>query len=150
MDKAEGRGFFLMSVDAIKALQEELSTIVGPVLSGSVLFRFGFKSGFRSGEQMGLSLIGDQALDYLDESWIEMGFARPVKVEQKDGKIHVILSETLEAPIKHGKCDFTRGFLGGLVSSIFGVSYFSEEKKCSSKTGGQCHFVLKESGKKLG
>jgi len=72
----ESRGFFVMYAEAIKTLQDELISVLGVALARSFLFRFGYKSGYISAREMNLNAQGGEALEYLGEIWMEMGFAR--------------------------------------------------------------------------
>jgi predicted hydrocarbon binding protein len=138
------RGFFIMYGESIKALQDELGAVVGPDLSRSVLFRFGFRCGRMSATEMGLVGQGKKALDFVGEAWIEIGLARPTSIKQDGNDIVVKLDQTLESSHNGTGCDFTRGFLGGMMSGITNIPYHCLEKQCASKGAKECVFVLTE------
>jgi len=136
------RGFFLMYGEAIKTLQDELVALVGVELARSVLFRFGWKNGQGCAREMGLTGQGDAAMANLHEIWTEMGLARLVSIKS-EGSAHTIrLEETLESSFEGRGCDFTRGFLAGLLSGITNRPHYCEEEKCTSRGDKMCVFVV--------
>ena len=134
--------------EAIKTLQDELVKVLGVALARSFLFRFGYKTGHISAREMSLTAQGREAINHLGEIWMEMGLARPVSIEEKGNDIILKLTETLESSYggAHG-CDFTRGFLAGLISGITNLPHFCVEKKCVSKGFKECVFILTEEKK---
>lgn len=142
-----GRGFFVMYGEAIKTLQDELVAVLGTALSRSFLFRFGYKCGKINAREMGLNAQGKNAINYLGEIWMEMGLARPISIEDKGKEIEIHLTETLESSFGGNGCDFTRGFLGGLMAGITNLPHFCSEKQCVSKEAEVCVFILTEEEK---
>jgi predicted hydrocarbon binding protein len=139
-----GRGFFIMYGEAIKTLQDELVSVLGIALARSFLFRFGYKCGFVTAREMGLQGHGTQAIEHLGEIWMEIGLARPVSIEQKKNGLVLKVTETLESAHDGNGCDFTRGFLGGLMASITNVPHYSIESQCVSKGADACVFEVSE------
>ena len=138
-------GFFIMYGESIKTLQDELVSVLGIALARSFLFRFGFKCGHVTAREMGLKAQGSQAIEYLGEIWMEMGLARPIKIKKKKAGLYLELKETLETSYKGDKgCDFTRGFLAGLMSAIANVPHHCVEEECASKGADKCVFVIAE------
>ena len=142
-----GRGFFIMYGEAIKTLQDELVSVMGVALARSFLFRFGYKCGYVTAREMGLKGQGHQALDYMNEIWMEIGLARPIALEEREKGLTLKVKETLESSHNGKGCDFTRGFLGGLMASITNVPHYSVETKCVSKGAEMCVFEVSEDGK---
>ena len=138
------RGFFLMHAITIKSLNDELTTLLGPHLTRSLLFRFGFKNGHVTAKEMHLSGQGTAALNYMEEIWIEMGLAEPLSVMNKGNEITIRLSETLESSFDLKACNYSRGFVAGLMSGITGIPYDCEEMTCVSRGNKVCEFVLKQ------
>ena len=144
VEEQGGRGFFVMYGEAIKTLQDELVAVLGTALSKSFLFRFGYKCGKINAREMGLNAHGKDALQYLGEIWMEMGLARPVSIEDKGKEVTIHLKETLESSFGGKGCDFTRGFLGGLMAGITNQPHFCKENQCVSKGAEVCVFTLVE------
>lgn len=145
IEQVKGSAFFVMYGESIKTLQDELVAILGVSLARSLLFRFGFKCGHMSAEEMGLIGHGrQQVIEYLNEIWLEMGLARPESIKENGSDVIITLSETLESSHDGKGCDFTRGFLGGLMSSISGVPYHCKESKCVSSGNKTCVFQVSE------
>jgi predicted hydrocarbon binding protein len=145
ISEVKGSAFFIMYGESIKTLQDELVAILGVSLARSLLFRFGFKCGHMSAEEMGLIGQGrQQVIEYLNEIWIEMGLARPETIKENGSELTITLDETLESSHDGKGCDFTRGFLGGLMSSISGVSYHCKESECVSSGHKACVFQMSE------
>ena len=139
-----GRGFFIMSGEAIKTLQDELASVLGIALTRSFLFRFGYKCGHINARDLNLTAQGKEAINFLGEIWMEMGLARPITIEIKGNEVEIVLSETLESSYGGKGCDFTRGFLGGLMAGITNQPHFCVENKCVSKDDKFCVFTLTE------
>ena len=142
-----GRGFFIMYGEAIKTLQDELDSVMGVALARSFLFRFGYKCGYVTAREMGLKGQGHQALDYMNEIWMEIGLARPIALEESEKGLTLKVKETLESSHNGKGCDFTRGFLGGLMASITNIPHYSVETECVSKGADMCVFEVSEDGK---
>ena len=149
MDEYEGRprGFFLMHAITIKSLNDELNSLLGPHLTRSLLFRFGFKNGHMTAKEMHLVGQGETAQEYMEEIWIELGLAEPLMVEQKEKGLVIKLEETLESSFKLGACNYTRGFIAGLITGITGIPYECVEEDCVSRGDKACLFILKQTSK---
>ncbi len=143
-DTSGTQGFFIMSGEAIKTLQDELMAVLGAALARSFLFRFGYKCGHINARDLNLTAQGRGAINYLEEIWMEMGLARPKSITVKGDVVEIILLETLESTYGGKGCDFTRGFLGGLMAGITNQPHFCTEEKCVSKGGKHCVFRLTE------
>ena len=139
-----GRGFFIMSGEAIKTLQDELASVLGIALTRSFLFRFGYKCGHINARDLKLTAQGKEAINFLGEIWMEMGLARPKSIQIDGNQVEIILSETLESSYGGKGCDFTRGFLGGLMAGITNQPHFCVESECVSKEDKFCVFILTE------
>ena len=135
--------------ESIKTLQDELAAVLGLALARGFLFRFGYKTGHVTAREMGLRGQGKEAIECLTEIWIEMGLARPTDITKSKNGLRITLEETLESSYDGDKgCDFTRGFVGGLISSITNVPHYCVEKECVSNGADRCVFVVTEEEKK--
>jgi predicted hydrocarbon binding protein len=144
-------GFFIMYRESIKTLQDEMIAIVGLALARSIMFRYGFKCGNMSAREMGLGGQGRaHMVEYFTEIWMEIGLARPSSIKQKDSDLIITLKETLESTHSGRGCDFTRGYLAGMMTSISGTSYYCSETKCVSSGDKSCVFLLSEEKKAKG
>ena len=141
----QSQGFFIMYGESIKALQDELVAIMGVALAKSIMFRFGFKCGNMSAREMNIKGQGAQVVEFFREIWLELGLADPVSIKQRSGKTNLKVQRTLEVSFdgKYG-CDFTRGYISGLMSTITGIPQHCLELKCVSKGDKMCEFVLEE------
>lgn len=135
--------------ESIRTLQDELVSVLGNALARGFLFRFGFKTGHVTAREMGLQGQGSDVFDYFKEIWIEMGMARPTEITKAKKGMTITLEETLETSYAGDKgCDFTRGFVGGLISGITNVPHYCVEKECVSNGGDSCVFIVTEEEKK--
>ena len=142
-------GFFIMYGESIKTLQDELVSVLGIALARGFLFRFGFKCGHVTAIEMGLQGQGKDVLDYMTEIWIEMGLARPTKIKRGKNGITMTMEKTLESSYKGDKgCDFTRGYIGGLMSAITNMPHYCVEKECFSNGAEACVFLVTEEERK--
>jgi len=137
-------GFFIMSRESIKTLQYDLISVMGATSARSFLFKFGYKCGYINAKGLNLAGQGKEAMNILGEMWIEMGLAKPISILFMDTKIEIVLSETLESSAGGKGCDFTRGFLGGLMTSITNKPHYCVENKCVSRKHDFCAFTLTE------
>jgi hypothetical protein len=127
------RGFFIMYGESIKTLQDELVSVLGNALARGFLFRFGFKTGHVTAREI----------------WLEMGLARPTTIKKQKNGLTITLEETLESSYAGDKgCDFTRGFVGGLITGITNVPHYCIEKECVSNGAKDCVFIVTEEEKK--
>ncbi len=140
----DGHGYFIMSGEAIKTLQDELMSVLGAALARSFLFRFGYKCGYINARDLNLTAQGKEAINFLGEIWMEMGLARPKSITVKKDLVEIVLLETLESTYGGKGCDFTRGFIGGLMAGITNQPHFCVEEKCISKGGKFCVFKVTE------
>jgi predicted hydrocarbon binding protein len=138
--------YFLMHGQALKDLREELDNIVGDALSKGLLFRYGFRCGECIANSIGIHTTKSAISKVLPEVWSEVGLGRIVIKLNPSGKIFAIIEDAIEAEAngKRGKpsCDFTRGYLAGLVSSLMKKSYYCIEEKCVSKGDAFCKYLL--------
>jgi len=138
--------YFLMHGTALKDLRVELDNVVGDALSKGLLFRFGFRCGECIAKSIGIHPKKSDISRVLPEVWSEVGLGRIVIKRTRSGKISAIIEDAIEAEANglKGKpsCDFTRGYLAGLVSSLLGKSYYCIEEKCISKGDSFCKYVL--------
>lgn len=131
MEKNERR-FFVLSSEAIDALQDELYGVIGDELTRRVLYNFGFKSGYTASHGVEIEGGPKNPADYIYELWMQMGVARPTAIEVQGTSIRLTVRETIESGDGKNNCDFTRGFLAGLVTYIKGTLYRCEEDRCVS------------------
>lgn len=142
----DDNGYFILHTQMIKCLQDDLIDILGEDITSSVLFRFGFKSGSKTSENMGLRAYGNGAIDYFEEIWMQSGVGRTLSCEEMDEGFQIVMEETIESMHQGTGCDFTRGFISGVITQMTGLPYYCEEERCVSRGDDRCIFIVKEDG----
>ncbi len=137
--------FFVMPGSALLDLREELELIEDKE-AGETLARYGYRAG--------VGLIGvldlhvddvSQIKEVLPQIWSETGLSRIKVTSANAEEIVVQAEESVEA--LHGRsCDFARGYLSGIVSSLLDRRYQAIEKECISKGKHGCVLVLTPTG----
>ena len=137
----EIRPFFVMPASALRDLREELELIEG-ASSAETMERYGYRAGVGLVKTLDLK-CGNmrQAEDMLAQIWSETGLSRIDINLITEREIMVTFQESLES--KFGRrCDFTRGYLTGVVSSLLGRKFESTEVSCMSEGAERCVHVL--------
>ncbi|MEM2943486.1 MAG: DUF835 domain-containing protein [Methanomassiliicoccales archaeon] len=134
--------FYVLPGSALLDLREELELIEGDAASGT-LERFGFRAGMNLVRELGIEAKDyEDFSDILPQLWSETGLSRMIMEEITDEEITITFEESIEAT--HGRrCDFTRGYLAGIVSGLLKTRYNAEEKECISSGSNCCVHVLK-------
>jgi len=140
--KEIGNPFFIMPGSALLDLREELELIEDKGASDT-LERYGYRAGVGLIKTLKVKADDLQQLgDMLPQIWMETGLSRINRLEMNDTEIRAGFEESLEAA--HGrKCDFTRGYLAGITSTLIGRRYEATEIECSSTGAKQCIHVLR-------
>ncbi|UCE35927.1 MAG: hypothetical protein JSW00_10195 [Thermoplasmata archaeon] len=141
--------FFIMPAEALKTLRHELEPLANEMAIKAILYRYGFRSGEACVQSMGIEVKGQKKIpDFLPSLWEEIGLSRLNIKKSKEGGYTLELNESIEANVNgdvgQASCDFTRGYLAGMVSSISEKGYHCREKKCLSKGDSHCTFFLTE------
>ncbi|MDH7508086.1 MAG: DUF835 domain-containing protein [Methanomassiliicoccales archaeon] len=128
--------FYVLPGSSLLDLREELELIEGDV-AGETLERFGFRAGMSLVRE--LDVAAKDLYDFseiLPQLWSETGLSRMVMEEITESEIVITFEESIEA--SHGRgCDFTRGYLAGIVSALLKTRYRAKERACIS-TGSPC------------
>jgi len=125
--------FFVMPGIALAHLREELEIVEGDQRARLMLYRYGQRCGRALVESFGLNcedLAEVKAI--IEPVWMEAGLSR-IRIESvEEGEMVVNLEESVEA--KEGNsCDFSRGYLSGIVSQLTGNRFEVDEAECASK-----------------
>jgi predicted hydrocarbon binding protein len=145
--------FFILPAEALITLRDELEPMANEDVIRAIIFRYGFRSGDACVESMGLKAKNaKQFRDLLPDIWEEVGLGRLHFDNQNKDIIEIRLTESIESNVMGdtGKtsCDFTRGYLAGVVSHLLGKMYHCKEEECVSSGDSQCAFILTERGEK--
>jgi len=143
--------YFLMPDVSFKSLHEELEIIMGENKTADLLYRLGY----RCGEGAARDTVVDSQdfdtiekfVDELPEHWIHIGLSSIEFLRGDLEDFYVSLWDTLEAkvmrPTKTPSCQFTKGFLEGVISVLFNKKYTAREKKCIAMGDDHCEFHVK-------
>ena len=133
--------FFTMPGSALLDLREELELLEGE-RAADTLERFGFRAG--KGLVKGLDLKVDDADflgDILKQIWLESGLSRMrVRKLSKDEMVFSF-SESIEV-VNGRRCDFSRGYISGIVSELLGKRYVCREEECVSDGAKECVHII--------
>lgn len=135
------RPFFVMPGSALRDLREELELVEG-VVAPETLEHFGYRAGVGLVRTLGLESMDTGHLrDILKQIWSETGLSRMEVDLVTESEIVITFAESIEAGGGH-TCDFTRGYLTGIVSSLVKRHYDSKEVSCISDGSSRCVHVL--------
>ena len=130
--------FFVMPGIALQHLREELEIVEGDQRARHMLYRYGQRCGKALVESFGLSCSNlAEVKSVLEPVWMEAGLSRMRIQSLEESEMVVNLEESVEA--KGGKgCDFSRGYLSGIVSQLTGKRYEVDEVECISSGYMMC------------
>jgi predicted hydrocarbon binding protein len=134
--------------DAINSLRLELSNLLGKKLAAGVLFRFGY----HCGEALAGQHVPDDAPEIsisklLPELWVHTGLGSIVGVQEvSEDEMEVELEDSTEAVFAgtstEPMCDFTRGYMAGIVNRVMKKKYYCIEASCLSEGAPKCTFQM--------
>ncbi|MDD1772817.1 MAG: DUF835 domain-containing protein [Methanomassiliicoccales archaeon] len=135
------RSFFVMPGSALKDLRDELQLLNGTD-SSKTMERYGFRAGVGLVRTLGLECdeIGEAGA-IIEQVWMETGLSRMQIEIINETEIVITFKESVEAE-NGDHCDFTRGYLAGIVSSLMRRRYDSYEASCMADGAGKCVHVL--------
>jgi predicted hydrocarbon binding protein len=131
-----------MPGSALRDLREELELIEDD-MAVETLARYGYRAGVGLIHSLGVVACSfDELMDILPQIWSETGLSRMTVRKATEDEILVTFDESVEAT--HGrKCDFTRGYLAGIVSSLNKRRWSDTEVSCMSQGVETCVHLLK-------
>lgn len=133
--------FFVLPGSSLLDLREELELIEGDS-AGETLERFGFRAGMGLVRELGVETKDfEDFSEILPQLWSETGLSRMVMEEITEGEIVITFEESIEAS-HNRRCDFTRGYLAGIVSALLKARYKAKERECISAGSLSCVHVL--------
>lgn len=138
----EANPFFVMPGSALMDLREELE-LIEDEKAKETLARFGYRAGVGLIRSLGVEgCTMDHFKEVLPQLWSETGLSRMTIKEVDKDNITVAFEDSIEA--RHGrKCDFTRGYLAGMVSTLLKRKYEAQELECIADGKYRCVHLLK-------
>jgi len=135
--------FFVMTGDALRSLNDELQILIGETAAGELLERYGYRCGEGLVQSAGYTCESvDDLEDTLTGLIIETGLGRAKTTKITEDEIIIEFEEAVEAQAlgKSGKarCNFTRGYLSGVLSTLFDTRYDCVEDSCTCKGDQYC------------
>ncbi len=130
--------FFVMPGIALAHLREELEIVEGDQRARHMLYRYGQRCGRALVESFGLSCSDlSEVKAVIEPIWMEAGLSRLSIQSMEESEIIVNLEESVES--KEGNtCDFSRGYLSGIVSQLTSKRFEVDEVECASQGYIQC------------
>jgi len=134
--------FFVMPGSALIDLREELE-LIEDEKAKETLARYGYRAGVGLIKSLGVETSTfEEFKEVLPQLWSETGLGRMQIKEADQDCITVTFEESIEA--RHGRrCDFTRGYLSGMVSTLLKRKYESQEIDCIADGKYRCVHILK-------
>lgn len=140
MDR-HARPFFVMPGTALNDLRDELDLIEGANPT-ETLQQFGYRAGVGLVRTLGLECTDfEEMRDVVKQIWSETGLGRLEVDLITENEMVISFSESVEAEGGHS-CDFTRGYLTGIVSSLTKRRFDSKEVSCLADGAHRCVHVL--------
>jgi predicted hydrocarbon binding protein len=130
-----------MPGSALKDLREELQLLNGND-AGRTMERYGVRAGVGLVRTLGLECADiHEAKAIIEQVWTETGLSR-MNIEMiNETEIVITFKESVEAD-NGDHCDFTRGYISGIISSLMRRRYDAYEASCISDGAGKCVHVL--------
>ena len=141
--------FFVMSGDALRALNDELQIQIGELSASELLERYGYRCGESLVQSVGYTCDNIEELEEtLPGLLIETGLGRAVTKKVTVDEIIIEFDESIEASHLAKKedagCHFTRGYLAGVISSLLDAKYDAIEDSCQCRRDEFCvHRIVK-------
>lgn len=134
--------FFVMPGSALMDLREELE-LIEDEKAKETLARYGYRAGVGLIRSLGVEVASfEQLKEVLPQLWSETGLSRMSIKEMEEDVITVAFEDSIEA--RHGrKCDFTRGYLAGMVSTLLKRKYEDQEIECIADGKYRCVHLLR-------
>ncbi|MCX6650365.1 MAG: DUF835 domain-containing protein [Methanomassiliicoccales archaeon] len=133
--------FFVMPGSALKDLREELQLLNGTD-SARTMERYGFRAGVGLVRTLGLECTDiAEARAIIEQVWTETGLSRLNIEIINETEIVITFKESVEAE-NGDHCDFTRGYLSGIISSLMKKKYDAFEASCISDGAAKCVHVF--------
>ncbi len=126
-----------MPAAALLSLREELD-LISEGRAGETLERTGFKAGMTLVSTLDVPPPSlENFSEVFTQLWSESGLSRTKVVRVSADEIVVTFDESAEAARGY-KCDFTRGYLAGIVTALLGRRYKASELVCMSQKAERC------------
>ncbi|OPY31303.1 MAG: V4R domain protein [Methanomassiliicoccales archaeon PtaU1.Bin124] len=135
------RPFFVMPGSALRDLREELDLLEGA--NGSeTMERYGYRCGVGLVRTLAIECTGvDHLRDVLKQIWSETGLSRMEVDLITENEMVITFADSIEAESGYS-CDFTKGYLIGIVSTLMKRRYEGKEVSCISDGSHRCVHVL--------
>ncbi|MBA3045105.1 MAG: DUF835 domain-containing protein [Candidatus Thermoplasmatota archaeon] len=152
MNEAETAvSFFVMGGNALRSLHDELQILLGEKDASSLLERYGYRCGEGLVQSIGYTCDNIEEMeDILPGILIETGLGRAVTRKITQDEIIIEFEESVEANHLGKKtgigCNFTRGYLAGVISSLVDARFDGFEDKCLCRGDEFClHRIVRNS-----
>ena len=137
-----------MPAEAIKSLRMELANLLKEKLAKGVLFRFGYRCGEALVEGANSeNPKNSELIVTLPKIWKQTGLGSINKIEEvSENEIEIEINDSMEAKVLGASdipsCDYTRGYLAGICSSLTQKKFYGVETECKTQNQASCKFHL--------
>jgi predicted hydrocarbon binding protein len=138
----EPNPFFVMPGSALIDLREELE-LIEDEKAKETLARYGYRAGVGLIKSLDVEVSSfEQFKEVLPQLWSESGLGRMSIIDANQESITVAFEESIEAS-NGRRCDFTRGYLAGMVSTLMRRRYDGRETECIADGKQRCVHQLR-------
>jgi predicted hydrocarbon binding protein len=135
------RPFFVMPGSALRDLREELDLVEG-ASAAETMERYGYRCGVGLVRTLAIDCSDVGHLrDILKQIWSETGLSRMEVDLITENEMVITFADSIEADNGYS-CDFTKGYLLGIVSTLMNRRYEGKEVSCISDGAHRCVHVL--------
>lgn len=140
--------FFVMPGDALKSLNDELQILVGEEAAAGAIERYGYRCGEGLVGSIGFECDTiEEFEEMIPGILIETGLGRARSMSASAEQIVINFEEAVEADAMgrnstKPRCNFTRGYLSGVVSMLLNRKYDCVEETCICKGDELCSHKL--------
>jgi predicted hydrocarbon binding protein len=137
-----------MPGEAVRSLRLELSNLLGEKLASGVLFRFGYRCGETLVDRTKSKITEKEGISQvLPSIWDKTGLGSITNIQEiSEEEMMIEQKESMEAHAmgvtNEPSCDYTRGYLAGIVSVLTKKKHYSVETECISEQKKKCKFQL--------
>ena len=139
--------YYLIPPMVLSRMYDDFSPLVGPKKTRQILN----SSGYRCGEKMALGLdidTSDRQLmeGALQELLIQLGLGVLKLEEYTSDRVVITCGDSNEAKgmgeRPHPSCNFTTGYIRGLLEILMSVTFDTTEEECISVGADRCRYVF--------
>jgi len=138
--------FYLIPPMVLSRLYDDFSSLVGDKRTRLILHQAGYRCGSKMAEGLDIDTADRELMEgALQELLIQLGLG-VLRIEEYSGnRVVVSCVDSNEARAMgkrdHPACNFTTGYIRGLLEGLLSVKFNAAEEACASLGAPKCRFV---------